>query len=392
METQGVFSISFEDDSGNPLIINDDLDLYGTPEFNLWQFDEVAGNWILVSNNDPGRKRRQVTQQEFLGRFNPQRVNWWNIDRIYSEPDCFFKVRVFDDTFTAANEIMGSIELIPTTSQVLASESIVKYFPSVMKTSDPRCFRIKCPPGIAVARIRFAAFETLFGLSGVRVPLLPASLPEYSTGIRNVLQQTPYFYSLFENDTTTIFVNSPSASSGPFYQTVEDCSAASIGDSAFWFAKEAEFVESNFYEDFEGRCVGKAQIYFDTATDEVGESSGGGILSANLTSLSLWSGSNYALRMAEIYELDSFGYASCFEYRCSMQSENGTDITRVSLGLSSEMGTSYQCFLEGSFEGGLAKRRKRGRDQIGSMLYAPVLDPLELPSGFFYNNMSNVDA
>ena len=391
--TNGVFSISFEDGSGNPLIVNDDLEVYGTAGFALWQFDEISGTWILVSNV-PGRKKRQVTQQEFIGSFNPQGVSWWNIDYVYSEPDCFFKVRVFDDTFSAANEITGSIELIPTVSQVLASGTdVVKYGLYTMRTTDPRCFRIKCPSNIAIARISVAAFETLFGLSGVRVPLLPATLPDYSTGIRDVLQPTPYFYSLLENDTTTIFVNTPSASSGPFYQTIEDCSAATIDDNAFWLAKQAEFVESSFYEDFEGRCVGKAEIFLDSVMDESGFP-GGDILSANLTSLSLWSDSNYGLRMAEIYEDESVeGYASCFEYRCSMQTENGSDITRISLGLSSEMGASFQCYLEGSFEGsGQPARRKRGRQEFGPMLYAPVLDPLQLPPGFFYDGMSDIQA
>ena len=203
LATEGVFLLSVKDTAGNELNINGEIDVFGSPGFALWAFDTFTATWMKVKVN-PGRKRRQISQQQILGSFNPQNVSWLSIDRVYSEPDCFFRVRVFQDSIAPANEIISGLQFQPYVSHFLASGTdVVKYFSSLR--SSP-CIRIKCPSAVAQVTVRIRGVETVYGVSGRDVSVLPANISEYSADIRSVLEATPYFYSLLQNDTDTLFV------------------------------------------------------------------------------------------------------------------------------------------------------------------------------------------
>ena len=381
--TQGVFSISFEDITGNTLITNGKLNVFGTPGFALWEFDQYTATWIEVRVN-PGRKRRQVSQQQFLGSFNPQNVSWYNIDRVYDEPDCFFKLRAFENNFSPSNEILTGLKFIPKVSQILASGTeVVKYYFDASSTS---CVNIKCPAGIAQAKISVTGFEILYGSAGIRVPLLPATVADYSGNIRSELEVTPYFYSLLQNDTTTIFVNTALNESGPFYPDKQSCINSTIDDNAFWFTKESDFIETDFDDDFESRCVAKIEISlggYERNNDSVDPAS------LNLTAVSLWGQNSYGARIAEMYNAtNGTGYSSCFEYRCSRQNESDQDITTVLLGL---LSSNFNCYFEDYGSKGAAYKRAARRG-YGPQFMAPILDPAEQPSGFFFSNTSSVQA
>ena len=378
--TQGVFSLSSEDDSGNELIINGEIDVSGTPGFALWELDPLTASWIELEVT-PGRKRRQVTQQQYLGSFNPQSVSWLNIDRVLSEPDCFFKVRVFQDNIAPSNEILSGLRFVPEVSQLLATGTeMVKYYLS--PRSSP-CISIKCPAAIAQATIRIVGLETVYGVSGIEVSVLPANISEYSTDIRSVLEGTPYFYSLLQNGTDTIFINTPLNESGPFYLTEETCLNASINDSAFWFTKVTTFVEDDFDDNFEGRCVAKITVsYAESAMMNASEFS-----SNNVTAISTWDDNKYSLRTAEMNFVGvdmyvRYVYESCIEYRCSRENGTSNDTTRVILGVTNETVCSF-------VYGGGNVLKKRYSDPYGANFIAPILDPTDLPSGFFFTNMTN---
>ena len=378
--TQGVFSLSSEDNAGNELLINGEIYVSGTPGFALWELDPLTASWIELEVT-PGRKRRQVTQQQYLGSFNPQSVSWLNIDRVLSEPDCFFKVRVFQDNIAPPNEILSGLSFVLEVSQLLATGTeVVKYY------SPPRsspCISIKCPAAIAQATIRILGLETVYGVLGIEVSVLPANISEYSTDIRSVLEGTPYFYSLLQNGTDTIFINTPLNESGPFYLTEETCLNASIDDSAFWFTKDTTSVEDNFDDNFEGRCVAKITVtYAESAMMNASEFS-----SNNVTAISTWDDNKYSLRTAEmnfvgVDTILRYVYESCIEYRCSR--ENGTinDTTRVVPGVTNVTACSY-------IHGGGNVLKKRYSDPYGANFIAPILDPTDLPSGFFFTNTTN---
>ena len=375
--TQGVFSLSSEDIAGNELIINGEIDVSGTAGFALWELNPTA-TWTEIEVN-PGRKRRQITQQQYLGSFNPQNVNWWNIDKVLSEPDCFFKVRVFQDNFAPSNEIISGLSFAPEVSQLLTTGTdVVKYY------FDPRsspCIRIKCPSAIAQATISIRGLESVYGVPGLQVSVLPANITEYSTGIRSVLEATPYLYSILENSTNTIFINTPLNESGPFYLTEQTCLDATINDLAFWFTKETTFVEEDFNDNFEGRCVAKIDIrFFQSAWMNASMFS-----SNNLSAISTWGDNKYSIRTAEINFL-SGGYIwmfdSCIEYRCSRENGTSNDTTRVILGVTNETYCEY---------GTNHRRKKRNGDPYGANFIAPILDPTDLPSGFFFTNMTTAE-
>ena len=376
--TQGVFSLSSEDNAGNELIINGEIDVSGTQGFALWELDSSSATWKEIGVN-AGRKRRQITQQQYLGSFNPQNANWWNIDKVLSEPDCFFKVRVFQDNFAPSNEITSGFSFAPEVSQLLATGTdVVKYY--IDPTSSP-CIRIKCPSTIAQATISIRGLESVYGVSGLQVSVLPANTTEYSTGIRSVLEATPYLYSILETSTTTIFINTPLNESGPFYLTEQTCLDATINDNAFWFTKETTFVEEDFNDNFEGRCVAKIDIRF-RPTSALNASV---FSSYNLSAISTWGDNKYSIRTAEMNFLSSdynYMYDSCIEYRCSRENGTSNDTTRVILGVSDEMFCDYT-------SGTGHNRKKRNGIYYGPNFIAPILDPTDLPSGFFFTNTTN---
>ena len=387
--TQGVFNTAFVDSSGNELVFNGEMSVFGTPGFALWEFDSDTATWVKIEV-DPGRKRRQVTQQEYLGSFNPQNVSWWNIDRVLSEPDCFFKVRVFQDNFAPSNEITSGLRFIPEISQLIeAQNAIVRYYVTERSSS---CISMKCPATIAQTTIRIRGLETVYGTTNLQVSLLPADISEYSTDIRSVLEVTPYFYSLLQNDTSTLFINTPLNETGPFYPTEESCLNASINDNAFWFTKETDYVDDDFDDDFEGRCVAKIEIRLGQG--EMPSNSTDYSLN-NLTALSIWGENNYGHRIADLDFVSNNSYEvvyeSCIEYRCSRSNGTHNDTTRVVLGISNETQCHFQTNYNGANGSGDGfPAQRRSAQYFGPNFIAPIIDPADVPSGFFYSNTTDV--
>ena len=373
--TEGVFSLSVKDNTGNELNVNGEIDVYGKPGFALWAFDPFTATWMKVEVN-PGRKRRQISQQQFLGSFNPQNVSWWNIDRVYSEPDCFFRVRVFQDSIAPANEIISGLRFQPYVSHFLASGTDVVQYYTFLRSSP--CIRIKCPSAVAQATIRIRGIETVYGESGPHVSVLPANISEYTTDIRSVLQATPYFYSLLENHTDTLFINTPFNESGPFYPTEQTCLNASINNTAFWFTKSTTFVEGDLGDAFESRCATKIKIWvlYDYYYSNVSS-----VAVRNLTAVSSWGDNMYSISTGELNFLYNYShwnvYDSCIEYRCSQSNETKNDTTRVDLGIENVT----ICIFDPNF---------RNPWFGGSFFNAPTLDPFNLTSGFFYSNTTSV--
>ena len=376
--TQGVFSTAFVDSSGNELVFNGEMSVFGTPGFALWEFDSSSATWAKIKA-DLGRKRRQVTQQTYLGSFNPQNISWLNLDKVLSEPDCFFKVRVFQDNFAPSNEITSGFRFIPHISQFIeAQNAIVRYYAS--ERNSP-CISMNCPVAIAQATIRIRGLGTVYGTTNLQVSLLPADILEYSTDIRSVLEVTPYFYSLLQSDTSTLFINSPLGATGPFYTTEESCLSATINDTAFWFMREIDYVEDDFDDDFEGRCVAKIEIRFGQ----------GDYSSNNITAISIWGETKYANRIAEMdfvsNSSDEVVYESCIEYRCS----RSNDTTRVAFRISNEIQCVFEVYddnVDGS--GDVADGSGDDPHYYGPNFVAPIIDPADVPPYFFYSNTSNV--
>ena len=376
--TLGVFSIEFEDDSGNQFFPNDNIEVfaYRSTPYLLWQLDEHTGTWVLI-HTLPGRKKRQDTPEQLIRSFTPQSGSWYNIDYVYSEPDCFFKIRVFQINFSKENEVTSGLAVIPNVRQILALNdgNGVKYRHGESMTG---CFRIKCPDEIAKAKISVASFFPYVG-----IPLMPATIGDYSTGIKSILQPGPYSYTLLTDDASKIFVNTRMAETGPFYPNMDSCDASTFDEPAFWFAKPPEFVESEFYDGSEDRCVGKFKIYIGSVMDPDLVNN---VVDASIDILSIWSDSKYGLKVAPIQliapistpqsgQMYFIEAASCFEYRCSV----GNAMTSVFIDFSNR--TIADCpFYVGTEEARYS----------GSRLYPPILNSSEIQEGYFFNGVSDV--
>ena len=261
--TLGVFAFEFLDNVGNQITLNENIDVfaYGPTPYLLWQLDETTGTWISMGNsNQPGRKKRQVTNQQLIGSFIPQSGVWYNIDYVLDEPKCYFKTRVFLNDFLAGSEVTTSLSIVPSVRQIVDISSNtsngVKYY---HKGSMIGCFEIRCPNETASAKISAVAYQQLSGVQ-IEVSLMPATIDDYSVSVKAILQPSPYNYALFSNDTSKFFVNTPRAVDGPFYESMETCIASTIDQPSFWFAKQPEFVEGDFYGGNVNRCVGKVRL------------------------------------------------------------------------------------------------------------------------------------
>ena len=369
--TLGVFSVDFEDGSGNQLLLNDDIEVYAyasTP-YLLWQLDEQTGTWILI-NTPTGRRKRQDTQEQLIGSFTPQGGRWYNIDKVNRNPVCFFKMRVFQNDFFEENEVTSGLTVIPKVRQILAlndGNGVVKYRHYESMTG---CFIIRCPDGTAKTMISATPYVSTVGIfSDVEVPLMPATIGDYSTKVKSILQPSPYSYTLFTDDTSKIFVNTQVAETGPFYPNMDRCEASTFDEPAFWFAKPPEFVESDFYDGSEDRCVGKLSIIIQSVNDPDAVNN---VTDSKIDALSIWSDNKYGSKVAstQFIEKHTFGsswyhirLASCFEYRCSVENAK----TSVFIDFSNY--TTANCYMGG--------------------LYPPILSS-EMQEGYFFNGMSNI--
>ena len=386
--TLGVYAVEFADGSGNPILLNDYIEVYvtGSTPYFLWQLDEHTGTWTLFDNL-PGRKKRQDSQEQLIGSFIPLSGSWYNIDYVLRQPTCYFKTRVFLNEFAEGSEVTTSLTVVPKVRQILAtsgnSSNGVKYRHEGSMTGS---FEIRCPNDTASAKISVIAYEPVLGVK-VEVPLMPADIDDYSTPVKDILQPSPYNYALFNDDTSKIFVNTQRAVGGPFYESKDTCMDSSFDQPAFWFAKQPEFVEGDFYDGIEDRCVGRLRIniWSDSVLDPDDDSD---FTTAKINALSIWSDNKYGLKLSPIYELEIGdgikAFASCFEYRCSIEDF----MTSVYIDLSDNM-TQYECYFYGNDED-REQRKKRGASPGGG-LNPPILNSTEMQNGYFLNKMSDVD-
>ena len=370
--TLGVFAIELKDDSGQQLLLKNNIEVFanGPTPYLLWQLDEQTGTWVQIGS-PARRKKRQVTQEQRLASFTPQTGRWYNIDYKPNEPDCYFKVRVFQRNFSGENEVTRSRKVIPNVRQILAISdgNGIKYSHDESMTG---CFGIKCPTELAKASITVTHYFRNFD---TRLLLTPVSVEDYSAVLKSTFQTYPYNYYILPA-TNTLFVNTQMAETGPFYPDTDRCEVSTFNDPAFWFIEPPEFVESDFYIASEDRCVGRLEINIGSLRDHDIFNQ---MANATLDFISFWSDNNYGIRKASLKIINPLSppqdrnqllwieAVSCFEYRCSNEiaiSSVYTNITDTAL--------NVKC-------SGM------------SISSTPILSSSETHEGYYFNGMSNVD-
>ena len=377
--TLGVFAIELKGDSGQQLLLKNNIDVFakGPTPYLLWQLDEQTGTWVQIGS-PARRKKRQETQEQRLASFTPQTGRWYNIDYKPDEPDCYFKVIVFQGNFSEENEVTRSRKVIPKVRQILAigDGNGVKYRHYESLTG---CFRIKCPADLAKASISVTHYSRTVDarFSRVDTQLVPATVGEYSAAIKSIIQPSPYnYYTLPATGTNNLFVNTKMADTGPFYPNIESCNVSTFDDPAFWFAEPPKFVEGDFYEGSEERCVGKVRIGVSSVMDPdlLDKLKAADV---KVDAMSVWSDSKFGIKIASSRvtypdtaprdgNMYTISAVSCFEYRCSAPN----DMTSVYLAISNT--TLIRC-------------RRR------SISETPILNSSLPERGYYFNGMSNVD-
>ena len=147
-----------------------------------------------------------------------------------------------------------TFKIIPKVSQRLANGDVYYNHDESLNA----CFKIKCPAENARTSIGLKSFfrfiDTSFRFETV---LTPATVGDYSTAIKNILHFSPYDYYTVSDK---LLVNTQMAQTGPFYPDVNSCEVSTFDEPAFWFAEPPEFVEGDFYDSSEERCVGRLTI------------------------------------------------------------------------------------------------------------------------------------
>ena len=363
--TLGVFSVVFRDNDGRQLLLNKNIEVFakGSTPYLLWQLDSKSGTWVLILS-PPGRKKRQDTQEQVIASFMPQSGKWYNIDYKPDEPECFFKLRVFHSNFSEQSEITNSRTVVPIVRQILSINdgNGIKYNHGVSSTG---CFRILCPREVARASISAKPF-----LRFVETPLRPATIEEYKSGIKAILQQTQYGYTLTPSAMNNVIVNTQMAETGPFYTNESSCEASTFDEPSFWFMESPKFFEGHFYDDSEERCVGKIEITIQSVSDPDLVNVA---LNSKLYAISVWS-NNYGSTASSIYLTGNWTFsssmfhlylASCFEYKCSSKNAN----TSVYFDYSEY--TRAGCYQ-------------------GEPLSPPILTSSQAQEGYYFNDVSNV--
>ena len=327
----------------------------------LWQLDEQTGAWVLI-NALPGRRKRQETQERLIGSINPRESTWYNIDYILQSPTCFFKIRVFLSNFSEENEVTKNVQISPKVIQTLSTDDGggVRY----MQPEGTGCFTILCTNNSR------ASISVIPWFSNVGTPLRAATVDDYNSGIKSILQRNQYRYERPDSDASKIVINAQVTESGPFYLNQSSCDAAAFDEPAFWFAELPEFSKGDFYDSSTERCVGKLRITIQSVMDPDAVNVA---ISSKINVISVWE-NKYGSKPASTYLIDKWDLTasmfhlyigSCFEYKCSATNTN----TSVSIDFSN-FPVSY-C--------------------EATTLYPPVLSSSGSQPGYFVNKVSNVE-
>ncbi|KAI8498471.1 hypothetical protein Bbelb_236730 [Branchiostoma belcheri] len=129
LRTFGMFSMEFEDDEGNPVVMGgkmtmhidpeqvninpNDVDENGNLNTKLWSLNPVSGEWEFVGYLKTGTasRRRKRAQTFFIGEFEYRGDRVYNIDRLEQRSRaCYVKVRVYKNENAAKKAIESEQE------------------------------------------------------------------------------------------------------------------------------------------------------------------------------------------------------------------------------------------------------------------------------------------
>ncbi|XP_053392461.1 cartilage intermediate layer protein 1-like isoform X2 [Mercenaria mercenaria] len=217
-----VFNLYFEDSSGQPLILDEVVDLYlplelgesvTDQDIKLWRMNTETGIWEYVTPGSGTRRRKRQNTALWIGEIDWSSVtdqDWYNYDYVYTLTDrpCYFKVRLFtDQQFTA--QVPNPERYIEVDYHILKDSTLLTisdylYYP------ENECINAVCEDDNAYISLYY------YGRNGY--DSLYAGPPEIGS--------SSHYYEIMDND-KVLKIQMSSSNNGPFYNDRTQCLASS---------------------------------------------------------------------------------------------------------------------------------------------------------------------
>lgn len=236
LDSKGVFTLTFEDENGIPLDVDDFIDVSFPDKndwnFTLWKLSKDTGNWEPLTSGIETKRRKRRRTEGLIGEIDMSKMatnTWLNIDKPFIEIFenlCFFKIRVYQDENLSEELIRQSgfkMEFHSIENNILTSHFHTTSFPA------QSCFPASCLNNTGYIRFFYSAiglYEDLRDLNAVE----PISA------------NFPIVYEIMDGN-KTFKAKMSSSANGPFYDDNAVCEASGTGDNHLRFRTQEAEVE-----------------------------------------------------------------------------------------------------------------------------------------------------
>ncbi|WAR01845.1 CILP1-like protein [Mya arenaria] len=228
LDSLGIFSLEFNDESGNNVIVNKVIDVYIPSELEA----NESGGWDVLSTGTSQRRRKKRGWSPILvGEIDSSRLRskFINIDRRRRRSDtCYVKSRIYKEPDFLENEI--DTKRYATIQTNIVEGSVLLRFYDGFRYPESFCHTTLCPDldgYVAIKYFEQSGYEYLFAGK----PLVSSSNLNYS------------ILNGFTKDVSVLKIRHKSTTSGPFYDDLKTCEASNINQSHLrFFHKELDKV------------------------------------------------------------------------------------------------------------------------------------------------------
>ncbi|XP_060561874.1 cartilage intermediate layer protein 1-like [Ruditapes philippinarum] len=260
LASQAIFNLFFEDLSGNPLILDDVIDLYLPLEsgenvqdrdVKLWRLNTKTGIWEYITQGPGKRRRKRQESARWIGEIDWSIISgneWLNYDYVYDITDnpCYFKIRLFQDE-TMYSSIVNPEKQIEVTYHILRdNKTTLRTISDYIYYPESDCVIGICENETAYITLHY------YGRKGYDV--LFAGKPE--------LGQSNQYFELMDNN-KTLKLQMSSKSIGPFYDGYSRCSATGKDENhlRYHYGETSEvFTYNKFFSPTQGNIENQILI------------------------------------------------------------------------------------------------------------------------------------
>ena len=230
MASKGVFNLKFEDEDGEPIYVDDAIDVtfpeMNNKNFTLWALSEETKIWepLIPDHKTLDRRRKRRRTENLIGELsNMKPTTWYNIDKYrYTKNVCFYKVRVY------TNKDLKELLINPPPLRMeyhQTDDDILVSYKQKLSSPEEQCLSADCQNNFWYLRLFYdncLCDETRNFLAAKPV------IPRLDKSVK-----LDYDHTL--DDYQTFKVRLTSSVHGPFYQDKAKCEASGVEDSHLRF-------------------------------------------------------------------------------------------------------------------------------------------------------------